>query len=44
MSISKNFSQFVLIHTVKGFSIVNEADVFFEIPFFYDQTDVDSDL
>ena len=26
--ISKNFSQFVVIHTVKGFSIVNEADVF----------------
>ena len=25
----KNFLQFVVIHTVKGFSIVNEADVFF---------------
>ena len=25
--ISKNFPQFVVIHTVKGFSIVNEADV-----------------
>ena len=25
----KNFPQFVVIHTVKGFSIVNEADVFF---------------
>ena len=24
----KNFPQFVVIHTVKGFSIVNEADVF----------------
>ena len=24
-----NFPQFVVIHTVKGFSIVNEADVFF---------------
>ena len=24
----KNFLQFVVIHTVKGFSIVNEADVF----------------
>ena len=29
--LSKNFPQFVVIHTVKGFSIVNEAevDVFF---------------
>ena len=41
----KNFSQFVVIHTVKCFSIVNEADVenfsvFLEIPcFFYDPTD-----
>ena len=25
----KNFSQFVMIHTVKGFSIVNKADAFF---------------
>ena len=24
----KNFSQFVVMHTVKGFSIVNEADFF----------------
>ena len=33
----------VVIHTVKGFSLVNEAevDVFFEFPcFFYDPTDV----
>ena len=37
----KNFSQFVVIHTVKGFSIVNEADVFLEFRcFFYDPTDV----
>ena len=37
----KNFPQFVLIHTVKGFSIVNEAeiDVFLKSCFFYDQTD-----
>ena len=37
------FSQFVVIHTVKGFSVVNEAevDVFVEFPcFFYDPTDV----
>ena len=35
----KNFQQFVLIHTVKGFSIVNEAevDVFLEFScFLYD--------
>ena len=25
----KNFPQFVVIHTVKGFDIVNKADVFF---------------
>ena len=38
----KNFPQFVVIHTVKGFSIVNEADVFFlEFScFFYDPMDV----
>ena len=41
----KNFPQFVVIHTVKGFSIVNEAqvDVFLELScFFYDPTDVDN--
>ena len=35
----QNFPQFVVIHTVKDFSIVNEAeiDVFLEFPcFFYD--------
>ena len=33
----KDFSQFVLIHTVKGFRLVNEAevDVFLESPFFF---------
>ena len=39
----KNFIQFVVIHTVKGFSIVNEVevDVFLEFPcFFYDPADV----
>ena len=40
----KNFLQFVVIHTVKGFSIVNEAeaDVFLEFccAFFYDPTGV----
>ena len=31
----KDFSQFVVIHTVKGFSVVSEAevDVFLEFPF-----------
>ena len=37
----KNFLQFVVIHTVKAFSIVNEADVFLEfLCFFYDPMDV----
>ena len=39
----KNFPQFVVIHTVKGFSVVNEAkvDVFLEFScFFYDAMDV----
>ena len=33
----KNFSQFVVIHTIKVFSIVNEAevDVFLEFPCFF---------
>ena len=39
----KNFPQFLVIHTVKSFSIINEAevDVFLEFPcFFYDPADV----
>ena len=39
----KNFPQFVMLHTVKGFSLINEAevDVFLEFScFFYDPTDV----
>ena len=34
--LSKSFPQFVMIHTVKGFSIVNEieVDVFLEFPCF----------
>ena len=39
----QNFPQFIVIHTVKGFSIVNKAeiDVFLEIScFFHDQADV----
>ena len=39
----KNFPQFVVIHTVKGFGVVNkeEVDVFLELScFFYDPTEV----
>ena len=39
----QNFPQFLVIHTVKGFGIVNKAevDVFLELScFFYDLTDV----
>ena len=37
----KTIPQFVVIHTVKGFSTVNEADGFLEFScFFYDATDV----
>ena len=41
----QNFSQFIVIHTVKGFSIVNKAevDVFLKLSFlFNDLTDVGS--
>ena len=40
----QNFPQFVVIHTVKGFGVVNEAkvDIFMELScFFYDPVDVD---
>ena len=39
----KNFPQFVVIHTVKGFGIVNKAevDVFLELScFFYDPANI----
>ena len=39
----KNFPQFIVIHSVKGFSVVNEAevDVFLEFPCsFHDPTDI----
>ena len=39
----KNFSQFVVVHTIKGFGIVNKAeiDVFLKFSyFFYDSVDV----
>ena len=41
--LSKNFPEFVVIHTVKGFGMVNkvEVDVFLELScFFDDPTDV----
>ena len=41
--ILKNFPQFVVIHTVKGFGVVNKAevDVYLELScFFCDPTDV----
>ena len=41
----QNFPQFIVIHTVKGFGIVNKAevDVFLELSFFfYDPMDVGS--
>ena len=41
----KNFPQFVVIHTLKGFGIVNKAkvDVFLELScFFDDPVDVDN--
>ena len=43
--ISKNFPQFFMIHTVKGFGVVNKAevDVFLELScFFYYLMDVDN--
>ena len=43
----KNFPQFLMIHTVKGFSVVNETevDVFLEFSsFFYDPMDCQAPL
>ena len=36
--LSQNFPQFIVIHIVKGFGIVNNAeiDVFLELPCFFD--------
>ena len=38
----QNFLQFVVIHTIKGFSVVNETELifFFRIIFFYDAMDL----
>ena len=41
----QNFPQFIVIHTVKGFGIVNEAekDVFLELSCFFDHpADIDN--
>ena len=37
ISLLKNFPHFVVIHTVKGFSVVNEVevDIFLEFSFFF---------
>ena len=32
----KNFPQFAVIHTVKGFDVVNKAEVFLELFCFFD--------
>ena len=45
--LSKNFPQFVVMHTVKGFSVVNEieVDVFLEFPcFLHDPMNVDNSI
>ena len=34
----ENFPEFVVIHTVKGFGIVNKADVFLELSCFFDDS------
>ena len=42
----KNFSQFVVIHTVKGFGIVNKAEIdgFLELSCFFDDPADDGNL
>ena len=32
----KNFLPFVVIHTIKGFGVINKADVFLELSCFFD--------
>ena len=42
-SLDVQIFQFVVIHIVKGFSVVNEAGVFLEFScFFYDSVEVDN--
>ena len=33
--LSQNFPQFIVIHTVKGFGVVNKADVFLELSWLF---------
>ena len=42
----KNFPQFIVIHTVKGFGVVNraEVDVFLELSCFFDDPEDDGNL
>ena len=41
--VSRRIFQFIVSHTVKGFSIVNEAEVFLEFPCFLNESaNVDS--
>ena len=41
----KNFPQFIVIHTVKGLTIVSEADYFLEFPYFlYNPMDVGNSI
>ena len=42
----KNFPQFIVIHTVKGFGLVNKAevDVFLELSCFFDNPTEHGDL
>ena len=42
----QNFSQFIVIHTVKGFGIVNKAeiDVFLELSCFFDDPEDDGNM
>ena len=37
----KNFPQFIVIHTVSGFGIVNKAEVFLEPSHFFDDPTVE---
>ena len=41
--LSKSFPQFVMIHTVKGFSVVDETEIDIFLKFLYIHT-VDSDV
>ena len=34
--IFKDFPQFVVTHTVKGFGVINKADIFFKLSFLFD--------